>query len=812
MSIFDLSKKLSLPIDPRSLVEGPVTNTISSGMRYGADPAQVVIGNVSNVSKISSATAQTLGPNFDRFSVLKSPQSFGVVGNLFESAQDLIPISTVVTTLGGSGNLLTDELNQIDPRNLLRNPKQEITKLAKNVYNSVQNEAKQATKSAARGVVQMTKDVARGAVNTLITGSPGNIGVTDARISYAFKDGQNIHSSYVKGIAKEPKDSKPEGMKGVLPIMNPHYVFRLSNVASSGAGEDSSSQSKRLLDKEFTQGVSTIGKRDVTLSAILSKFGDFSATNRTPYRAADFLWLKHYNRIPLNRLVTLRRYMFPINDDRRRSAYFKKGDAYQGWDENPVSQMVTYFGGETGNSLSEILKISASTTWGNLDSNLQYITLFQGVPTDAQSLLKAGLSSRTGKLAALGASALSRIFAGNATASTGVKALSSSARDVAIGALAYAGIIDPTRATGIAGFRDTFNPYAHGGYFQDLYQEPYNVVKTTKKRVPGLSGGFSDNLSLKFEYSLKSIGHINAKAAMLDIMANVLATCHYRGKFWGGEARFFLNKGIFPLLDEGETLAFVKSIWTGDYNSAVKTFENVLARAFGTTSITIAQLKELLFNAQNQTGQTNTEASRAVPGANIAKNSQGGDLGDTQKNISPQDLATLDVVAGLFGLTDAGGNPAIPAFQALKTGAPIGEWHLTVGNPFKPIAKMGNLVCNSVDIQFNDELGSDDFPTEMSVTVGLTQGMPRANQDIESVFNNGNGALYLPKAGNELDVQTAIDSVTAEAATTQVFDFVGLVSNSTIQAFSTNFQNNSLNFKTPHIAVENIQTDFVRKR
>ena len=79
----------------------------------------------------------------------------------------------------------------------------------------------------------------------------------------------------------------------------------------------------------------------------------------------------------------------------------------------------------------------------------------------------------------------------------------------------------------------------------------------------------------------------------------------------------------------------------------------------------------------------------------------------------------------------------------MLSGYPTGEWHLTIGNPLNPIALMGNLVCNNVKITFNDDLGPDDFPTEMTVQIQLTPGRQRHRGDWESMFNRGNGRLYL---------------------------------------------------------------------
>ena len=59
----------------------------------------------------------------------------------------------------------------------------------------------------------------------------------------------------------------------------------------------------------------------------------------------DFVFCKNYGKIPNNRLVTLRRYPFPIDDSFR--AFEKKQPI-------PIAQAVTWFSGDTGNVLSSI--------------------------------------------------------------------------------------------------------------------------------------------------------------------------------------------------------------------------------------------------------------------------------------------------------------------------------------------------------------------------------------------------------------------------------------------------------------------------
>jgi len=75
---------------------------------------------------------------------------------------------------------------------------------------------------------------------------------------------------------------------------------------------------------------------------------------------------------------------------------------------------------------------------------------------------------------------------------------------------------------------------------------------------------------------------------------------------------------------------------------------------------------------------------------------------------------------------------------------------------------IGNLICTGVEVEFGNELGPDDFPTEVKFTVNLDHGMPRDRDAIQSIFNRGMGRIYdLP---DEFDrgSQTAVDNKTQD--------------------------------------------------
>jgi hypothetical protein len=82
---------------------------------------------------------------------------------------------------------------------------------------------------------------------------------------------------------------------------------------------------------------------------------------------------------------------------------------------------------------------------------------------------------------------------------------------------------------------------------------------------------------------------------------------------------------------------------------------------------------------------------------------------------------------------------------ALLTGMNVGEWHVIIGNPFNPIARIGNLICTNYKFNFpSDQLGPDDFPTELEFTITLKPGRPRDRRGVTNMF----GFIHKDKTGS----------------------------------------------------------------
>ena len=265
------------------------------------------------------------------------------------------------------------------------------------------------------------------------------------------------------------------------------------------------------------------------------------------------------------------------------------------------------------------------------------------------------------------------------------------------------------------------DPYNNGPYANKIIG-PVNVIDSTKMRERGLE--FKHAISLVFEYVPRSIGGVNTKAAGLDILANIMLMTSATAPFWGGQNRHVPNAGAGthdPFLggDAGKA-AWMRGDPEGFFNALKSQFTKIFDNVSG------------LFDKVMSDPQQGLQE--------IAK----GGMKEFMKMSTTQARGT---VSGM---------------HSLLTGNPVGEWHLMIGPPMNPMMMMGNMICTGSKTEFSDELGPDDFPTEIKTTITLEHGMPRDKTGIESMFNKGRGRIYSVPKGYELsfasDSQSAVDS------------------------------------------------------
>ena len=457
---------------------------------------------------------------------------------------------------------------------------------------------------------------------------------------------------------------------------------------------------KKCMNAEDFYNLYLSDKQNPTYKNILKYYSDknFDPYGLASYRMQDFIYLKYYNQIPNNYMITLRRYTHPCEDHMFGLDMTAEDINFlNGYEESNfnIATAVTYMGEKAGNKLSDILKFEYGANYEEKEAKVEMLQNTGGLAV--QMTKRFGISEEFMS----GEENIQSVGKGQMVKTAIKFAAITGARGKSV------------QEAIAASHRFEGNEYAQV-YGENIYGD-VNVVNKTKVRSRGLT--YSANFSLNFEYSLKSLKCVNPRIAMMDIISNFLILTGNYGSFWGGETRFYGQKTIAPQLGDPRKLR------EGDYKGYYKTL--------------LTDLKSGFENISTSDGGN-------------------GDILSGIKNIAGGALQGL--LGNLFGgSVGIAGQAHAPA--ALLSGTPTGYWHVTVGNPLDPIAMMGNMAVTKTTVQFNDVLGYDDFPTEVKFTVDLEHCMPRDNAAIENMFNGAQGRFYAFTDGNILNQFSDIDSM-----------------------------------------------------
>jgi hypothetical protein len=456
-------------------------------------------------------------------------------------------------------------------------------------------------------------------------------------------------------------DDKQEIMKAPPSVINRYSLFRYKGMPWNG-----NELTQNQYNLNANQALDAI-VMNPTASALIEKFGNIGSLGMR-YTWSDFLYAKYYGKIPNNYMLTLRRYPYPVTDNILDNVVTdsKSGKLMAG-DQPDMARAITWMSEATGNKLTDILKFTTKLKWKDVTSKVQSVeSKSQGI--EGSKFLGIGTTGIGGGSAA---SSFFTLASGQTTAGARVMGAN--------------GGYDPISST-----------------YPNYVEGPLNIIDTVFIRDAGLQ--FEQSFELTFHYALKSIGDVDPKLAMLDLLSNLLVLTYNTAPFFGGATRFIGN-GKFgkPLGDHNKLAAGdVK----GFLGSVMSDLGSMLTNVFGDGS-----------------GGFTLDSVLGGLG-DVAGDMLGGIL--SKELNTPQQAAVV---------------------SAFLSGDPTGCWHLTVGNPFNPICMIGNLILEETEWSLGNTLGRSDFPTELIVKVKLKPGRYRDSADIESMFNAGRGRLYYAPSG-----------------------------------------------------------------
>lgn len=412
-----------------------------------------------------------------------------------------------------------------------------------------------------------------------------------------------------------------------------------------------------------------------------------------PYAMTDFVFCKYYGKIPNNRLITLRRYPFPVDDQLAPVGRLQP---------IPVAQAVTWWGGDTQNSLSSIGVQNWSLNWETVPVSLEKVSGNELRVTDVVNLLKAIPDGD--KLAR----ELEQVYVAINGSDANLQQITK--------------MEDKMQ-------RYLENLYETNGPYWNRVFGPVNVIDKSTKRVRGMQIGWDKAFTINFHYSFRSFNGLSPKIVALDLISSFLNLTYNDAQFLGQLKRYFANKGLKFDPTTGEQLADLLTSYAYSYEAG--------------KSGDLAKFAETIVSSVKALAGKSIEAGKAALGGDFSKVKAAGERYAQTKVMTALADAIPDFISTRSALSDR----------------PVGEWHLVVGNPLNPIMVMGDLVCKSCTMTFDTEMGPDDFPTGVTFAVSLAQGKPRDKTSIERMFNLGLTKMMRSKIKNPSSTEDTFGEV-----------------------------------------------------
>lgn len=255
-----------------------------------------------------------------------------------------------------------------------------------------------------------------------------------------------------------------------------------------------------------------------------------------------------------------------------------------------------------------------------------------------------------------------------------------------------------------------------------------NIIKMAKRRKTVGYGeadsGLKCDISIKMtvEYEQKFISGIDPTIAWMDIINNILIFGTSNSDNYG------LSPGFKNRINT----------WTskGGVNALITDIITVLKEVFNRASTQINSLITSLTSSSKKNEKTDKEKTDEDNDISITSTIQG----LTNVIISSIERTIEKYKVELLGITHA------------LSGLPSTPWHITIGNPLRPIFCSGDMFTDNVQIKMGPTLAFNDLPSNIRVDFTLKNARPLGMQEILAKFNTG----YLRSVNVRKDYLTSI--------------------------------------------------------
>jgi hypothetical protein len=254
------------------------------------------------------------------------------------------------------------------------------------------------------------------------------------------------------------------------------------------------------------------------------------------------------------------------------------------------------------------------------------------------------------------------------------------------------------------------------GLLSDPYNLPLgnpNLIREAKRRQtvskgePGSGLACTITVKMEVEYEQKFINGVDPTLVYLDIIQNALT-------FGTSDASFQFGSGFGNL-----TSKLIQNLVSGNFSAIFNALKEVVTSLFEKVSGFVSDVVKFLTNPQNLDFKKigGTIVSIATSFFSV-----------TQKSVS--------AIVGKYKVRLMG------IINAL-TGSPSCPWHITIGNPKRPIFSSGDMLLKTVDVTMGSTLAFNDLPTTIKFLLTFENARPLGASEIFNRLNCGRGRSYI---------------------------------------------------------------------
>ena len=240
---------------------------------------------------------------------------------------------------------------------------------------------------------------------------------------------------------------------------------------------------------------------------------------------------------------------------------------------------------------------------------------------------------------------------------------------------------------------------------------PNIIAEAMRRKTIDFSSGDSGlvakfSVKMTVEYEQKFINGVDPTLVYMDIIQNALT--------FGTSDSAFKYSSAFG---SGVT-GIIRDLISGNIGAIFKALSGFVSSLLSAISDLALKFANLLINAEAQDVQ-DTFSADAI--ANFLKVAFASTIGHVVSKYKIR----------LMGIANA------------LTGSPSTPWHITIGNPRKPVFSSGDMLCTDVTLTLGKVLAFNDLPSSIKLDLNFTSGRNLGAQEIFNRLNTGKGRSYV---------------------------------------------------------------------